>query len=300
MILFLLLQTIFALSIIVIKKMSLVSTSPFFIVGLRLCLAGALLLVVEWFYNKEAFSKIKDNWLLLLKGSLLNTYMNNALGLWGIQYLAASKMSIISSSTPFLTALLAYSLFNEKLSRRKFISMIVGLIGLLPIILACPAMQNRIYSYPYIPELAIVFAVIGSAYGWLIIKELIYVRKLPIFLANGVTLFIGGLISFINSFIVFEPIPYYSCALVMTILFTALFTHIIGYNLYAKLLNKYSATFIAFTSFLQTFIVALLAWYFFDECIEISVVVSAGIIFPSLILFLSEKEATENVLQSEE
>lgn len=297
MISFLVLQTIFALSIIVIKKMSLVTTSPFFVVGVRLCLAGVALLVVELLWNKNTFSKLKGNWPLIFNASLLNTYMNNALGLWGIQYLAASKMSIITSGGPFLTALLAYLFFNEKLTQRKFISMLIGLIGFLPIILMCSANQGHAYAYPYLPEGAIVLAVLGSSYGWLLIKELIYTKNFPIFLANGITLFIGGIISFINSYFAAETMPYFSKELCITILFTAFFTHIIGYNLYAKLLDTYSATFIAFTGFLQTSIVALLAWLLLGECIETSVIISAAIIFPSLILFSYEDKGSQKVLR---
>jgi len=296
------LQFLFACSFIIFKK-TIIIGAPFFLVGVRMIIAGTILLLSQFFYDRKSFNKrLFKYWGLLLSAAVLNIYITNAYELWGIQYLTAAKSSFIYNISPFISAFLSYLFLKEKMSFCKWIGLIVGVIGFVPILFITSV--NEITVNPdlvFKAELALLAAAIATAYGWISIKRLVYHQKFPVILVNGITMFIGGIISLTHSGLV-ESWPSIFNSISHTgafqfwgyTLLVILISHIIAYNIYATLLESYSATFMSFAGFATPFFTALLGWFFLGETVSWQFCVSACIVFIGLRIFYSGEKACKN------
>jgi drug/metabolite transporter (DMT)-like permease len=293
MFLVLILEILFSLSFIVLKK-TIPYGPPFFLVGVRMVISGILLLLYQFFYDRKSFSLLKNNWKLIGIASLLNVYVTNAYELWGMQYITAAKASLIYSFSPFASALLAYLFLSEKMNFKKWIGLFIGVVGLIPILLTKTLAENKIAHFGFLSlaELALLFAAIATAYGWVSIKQLVYQKGYPIILANGISMFLGGAISLGHSSITeswpnifsISYLPFWGYTLLATLI-----SSIICYNLYALLLSRYSATFMCFSSFILPFFTALFGWFFLQEIVSWQFYLSATIVFLGLYVFYLEE-----------
>jgi len=82
--------------------------------------------------------------------------------------------------------------------------------------------------------------------------------------------------------------PFLGCTLLLMIISNA-----ICYNLYGKLLKKYSATFMSFAGFTTPLFTALFDWLKFGEVASWHFYLSATIVFGGLLIFYQE-ELTQN------
>jgi drug/metabolite transporter (DMT)-like permease len=130
----LLLYALFA-SIFPISKIGLAYAQPLFLVGTRMALAGLILLGYQFFLKKQTFSIGRKAWWRLFLLAVFNIYLTNAFEFWGLRYLTTSKTCFIYSLSPFLSALFSYFLFSEKLTGKKWMGLVVGFLGFLPILL---------------------------------------------------------------------------------------------------------------------------------------------------------------------
>ena len=289
------LQVLFALSFIIFRK-TVGFGSPFFLVGIRMILAGLILLIYQFFADKKSFSKlkIKDTFNLVVLASILNVYITNAYEFWGIQYISAAKASLIYNFSPFISAFLSYLFLNEIMTRKKGIAIIIGMLGFLPVLVNNSPVEKSMAHFGFLSlaEIALLAAAIATAYGWIIIKQLVYQKKLPIILTNGITMFLGGLIALGHSaFIetwpnIFERTYFSFWGYTLLVIFIS---YIFAYNLYASLLSKYSPTFLSFAGFITPFFTALFGWILLGETVTWSFYVSMVIVFIGLYIFYQDE-----------
>ena len=92
-------------------------------------------------------------------------------------------------------------------------------------------------------ELALIIAAIATAIGWVIMRGLVKKHSLNIFVANGVSMLIGGMISLGHSALVedWAPLPVndYKWFIIWTFVLI-LNSNIIAYNLHAFLCKVYN------------------------------------------------------------
>ena len=67
-------------------------------------------------------------------------------------------------------------------------------------------------------------------------------------------------------------------------------TPIIGYNLYAHLLSRYSATFLSFAGFMTPLFAAALGWIFLGEMVTWHFFATMAMVLCGLYLFHEKKE----------
>lgn len=266
-----LLYALFA-SVFTIAKAGLEYTQPFFFVGTRMLFAGIILLGYQFFVNKEKFRYTGQTWGRLLRLATINIYLTNVFEFWGLRYLTSFKTCFIYSLSPFISALFCYFLFSEKLTRKKWIGLVIGFLGFIPILLNHTSNENQagqifIFSWA---ELSVMMAAILSVYGWITLKQLVSENQLSPLSANGVSMFIGGTMALIHSLAVenWKPLPttsipvYVECTLLLILI-----SNLICYNLYGTLLKKYSATFMSFAGFTTPLFTAIFGWFFLGEVV---------------------------------
>lgn len=282
-------------SVFTIAKVALTYTSPFFLVGSRMTMAGLLMLAYQGYSNPGSFKQLSSGaWKRLALLGLCNIYLTNVLELWGLQYLTSFKTCFLYSLTPFFSALFSYLLFAEKLTVKKWIGLLIGFAGLTPLFLqqSLPEVASGQLWIFSTAELAVLAAVVTGSYGWIILRQLVASDGCSPFLANGFSMLFGGLCALAHSWSVesWNPIPVTDWIpfLEMTFLLMVI-SNGVAYNLYGFLLKRFSGTFLSFAGFSTAWFTALFGWYFLGEQIMLSFFLSAITVFAGLTFFYQEE-----------
>lgn len=277
-------------SVFTIGKWGLEYASPLFLVGSRMFLAGVLMLGYLWFFKREEFKFRTEHLWRILRLAACNIYLTNALEFYGLKYLPSSKTCFLYSLSPFMAALFSYFLFSERLSLKKWLGLLVGFLGFLPILLQSSAEDggNGMFFYLSWPEIAMLGAVVCSVYGWILLKQLCDENAYSPLMANGWSMLLGGAMALGNSFLVetWDPVPVTEFApVILSGILLIIISNLICYNLYGVLLRHYSATFMSFAGFTTPLFTALFGWLFLGETISWHFYASFAIVLSGLALF---------------
>ncbi|MFH1831602.1 MAG: DMT family transporter [bacterium] len=277
----------------IFAKKALIYSSPAFLIGIRMIVAGGFLLAYQWFkHNKKAFIIQKKDYLTFFLVSLFHIYLAFMFEFWALQYVSALKTTIIFSATPFVSALLAYFLLKERLSKIKLIGICVGLFGLVPTLLAqASGVEAHLELFRIsLPEIVLLLAVISGAYAWFIVIKLMN-RGYNLGFINGVAMLVGGLLCMITAILtrdlshpVSQILPFMGW---LTLLIIS--ANFIFYNLYAWMLKKYSVTFLSFSGFLCPCFATLYDWLFMGGSVTWHYFASLVLIILGLYIFYREE-----------
>ncbi len=298
-----LLYVLFA-SLFTLQKDTLSYCEPFFLVGSRMLFAGVLLLAFLAVKHRDVFSKIKLQHLggiALL--ALSNIYLTNIFEIWAIKHMVSSKACLIYSLSPFVSSLVAFVVLKETLSSKKTLGMLVGFLGLFPILFAQSAQELSAGKFMIftLAELSIVGAVFCSVYGWIMLKKVMRDYDYSPLMANGLSMLLGGCFAIVHSYAVGEnwaPVPvlqmrpYLMNTIVMTVI-----SNIICYNLYGHLLKKFTATFMSFAGLVTPIFASLFGYLLLNEVITWHFFVSIGLFTVGLVIFYREEIANDRVFQ---
>lgn len=302
-----------------LAKIAVFYMSPFFFIGIRMVLAGILLLGYLYFCKRSSLHVRSLDYSLFAQIIIFHIYGAYIFEFWGLQYVTSSKACLLYNLAPFITALLCYFLFKERLTRLQIVALIIGFLGMLPLLISHAQLEDIVGGIGFLslPELSLLLAVFCTAYGWIIMKQLVD-RHYNVLFINGIGMFFGGIAALITSFI-FEPLylilrinvitqpgglvslplgfytPVWMMVLFCMILLI-LIANIIGYNWYASLLKQYSPTFLSLFGLCTPLFAALYGWLFLNEEISwpfiLSVIITAGAVY----LFYKQRTRTETLI----
>lgn len=308
MILVILLYLLFA-STFTLGKAALAYVSPFLFIGVRMIFGGSLLLVYHWYGTRQKFSIQRSDWSLFARIIIFHIFCAYTLEFWALQYVTSAKACLLYNLSPFITALFSYFLFAEKLSPRQLCGLIIGFLGFVPILLSqgLPELLSWHLGFVSIYELALICSVISSAYGWIIMKDLIH-KGYSFIMVNGIGMTGGGILALLLSLYkegmpMMKQVPVFSQTLVMrygnfgeSIIMLAVYSlalitiaNIICYNLYGYLLSRYSPTFLSFAGFMTPLFAALLGWLFLGEQVTWHFFATISLVVFGLYLFHEKK-----------
>lgn len=281
-------------SVFTIGKTGLEYAQPFFLVGTRMCFAGILMLLYIAFTRPKQLKVSKKQLWFAFKLAVFNIYLTNTFEFWGLKYLTTFKACFIYSLSPFIAALFSFFIFSEKLPIKKWMGLLIGFLGMVPILFTQGAAEVEIGSFLFFswPELALLTACITSVYGWIVLKQLVGEHQCSPLMANGLSMVMGGVFALMHSAVtedwnpvpVTEMVPFIECTLVLIVI-----SNIVCYNLYGYLLKRHSATFMSFAGNTTPLFTALFGWFFLGEVITWQFYLSMGIITLALYTFNSEK-----------
>jgi drug/metabolite transporter (DMT)-like permease len=292
-----------------LAKTAVAYMSPIYFIGLRMSIAGLILLGYGYYKGLLGTFNKKD-WWLLIQVPLFHIYCAYVLEFWSLQYITSIKACLLYNISPFITALLCYILFAQKLSYQKWLGLIIGFCGMLPILLSNSMQEKGIGAFWRFSfaEIALLVAIISSAYGWIIIKELMVNRKYNLIMLNGMGMLGGGLAALLtapffegSTIIIWNNAPADRLGKMLIPLIGPLFTtlvmiaitltlliciaNIIGYNLYGFLLKRYSPTLLSFAGFSTPFFAAIFGWFFLKEALTLAFIISFIVTFIGLYIF---------------
>lgn len=291
MILIVVLYAAFAASIVSGKAL-LSFTTPMFLTGIRMFLAGSILLAYEYFQPHRPFKFHKEHMWYYAQLIIFGVYLTYILRFWGLKYMPAFKMAFIFNLAPFLTSLYSYLFFKEKISKKQWLGLCIGILGMVPILIKSAPEETNWGEFMYIswPEVAIILAVACSSYNWIVMKNLVKEKEYSPMMVNGISQTAGGLFALLSS-IPFEGFFPVNASLQFWgyLLFIILTSNIICHNLYGHLLRTYSATFLSFAGFITPLFAAIyestfygthISWHFYASCV---------VVFVGLFLFYQDE-----------
>lgn len=286
---------IFALFSVVfpLGKLAMVYVAPIFLTATRMMLAGVLLLGWHWWSNEKKVSL--DRSMIIQFGliAFFNIYVTNVCEFWGLQYLSSGKTAFIYNLSPFISALISYWVFNEVMTFKKLLGIIIGFMGFLPILLHNSPSEEIIGGIGFLswPEIALITAATATVIGWILMRSVLQ-KGVSVSYANGVSMFVGGIVALGTSYLVepWNPLPYtngYYFFLYMIVLM--LISNMFCYNAYAYLLRFYTATFLTFVGFTSPLWAAAYGWLFLNESVGYSFILSCCAVFIGLWIFYFEE-----------
>lgn len=293
-------------SLFTLQKDTLRVVEPFFLIGSRMTFAGIILTSFVMLFKRKQLPKFSITHIKpILALALANIYLTNLFEISGIKLMSSSKACLIYSLSPFLAAFVAFIVLHERLSKNKWYGMLIGFLGLIPVLYMQTATEissGKIFAFS-LAEVYMLGAVFFSVYGWILLKKVITeYRYLPL-LANGISMLIGGLFAMLHSYLSAEswnPIPVSNYQIFITnSIVMCLISNIICYNLYGYLLKKFSATFMSFAGLSTPFFASFFGWYFLNE--EISWHYYASMLLFSVgltIFYLEELKQKRNLAMS--
>ena len=274
-------------------KIALQFTAPIFFTGIRMVLAGIILLGYYYFTYKPNLILTKKQWFYIFIIAVFGIYITNASEFWGLQYISVGKTSLISCFYPIITAIISWGFFNEIMTNKKILGLLIGTVGFMPVLIGKESMEYisgtiSIFSYA---EIALFVSVTATSLSWLIAREAIKFTKLNIIVLNALSMLLGGIISLIHSYYSesWHPIPIYNTKnFLFALIAIIISSNILSYNLHGYLLKKFTATYISFASLTSPIFASFFGWMFLGEMLDCNFWLSVFAICVGLTLYYQE------------
>jgi len=281
MLLVILLYAILGFTITLSKLIITGYASPVFLVGARMIFAGIFLSIYTyWKYTERRAFEWYD-WLLFAQFALFGILIPHTFRSWSLQYMPPVKAAILFCLGPFFAAILEYILHKTKLNYIQIVGLLIGFIGILPVLtlkaegtspqLAQAGLRSiaGLFTHIGLPDIIMLIAVASINYSFFVMQTIVRQRQLPPFVANGISMLLGGFFAF-NAALYFEPTwlrgsgHYFVALLILNILLS----NVVCANLHGFLLKRYSPTFLAFAHLLTPIFAGLYSWILFGEYIS--------------------------------
>lgn len=275
-------------------KMALEHSPPLFLTASRMLLAGVLLLGFMAFKNRLAFKLTLKQFLSICLLAVFSIYLTNAFEFWSLQHLTAAKTCFIYSLSPFFAALFSYLHFGEKMNGRKWVGMLIGFAGIIPVLAIQKGSEELLTGFLFLswPELSMMAASLCTVYGWVLLRLIVKDTTVSPLMANGTSMLIGGVFALCHSSLVesWNPLPVASTSFapfVQGLLVMTLISNIICYNIYGLMLKRFTATFLSFMGVLSPIFASISSWFFLGEAPSPIIFLSTGIVCLGLWLIYS-------------
>jgi len=268
---------------------------PLLMSGIRIFFGGILLFFIHQLTNNssEQYSYKTLSHTAFIKYALSLYGYAACAGSWSMQYIDPVKGCFIFVTLPFITALMLYVWYGQKLTKYKIIGLVLGFIGIVPIILAsnAGAFQQVAWEMQMIGYVVYASSVVAFAYGWIMLQEFEKVSSLPAQLVTSIGLILGGVISIIFGVFFYGAELSHLDLTYKFGLWILLFSIVTasGYCLYSVLLQRYSATFLSFASFLEPALALIFSTLCLGNSMSILSGISLGILGIGFYLFYKEE-----------
>lgn len=257
-------------STFVLGKIVLAYTTPLFFVGTSMVMGGLILLGYLFFKERSSLRVAGKDTGYFFRVSFFTIALSYGLQFWGMQYMPAFKTCFLYNISPFASYLIAFLMFNQKMRLKKWIGLIIGFAGLIPILISTSPAEQGLGSMFFFSgaEVAVLASAVFYAYGWFDIRVLVHERNYSPLLVNGVSMLLGGSGTLLAAFLIEGRFVIHNMSIFLALLIaTIMIEYLICNNLYAMLLNRHSETFLSFSTFLIPLFGAIYSCLFLQEVI---------------------------------
>lgn len=261
---------------------------PFFIISVRMTIAGSCLLAYHYFFAKKRTAIREGDFWLFVKAAIFHIYLAFVPEFWALQYLSALKVNIIYCATPFISALLELMLLGKAMSFKQLLGITIGSSGILFLAFSTTQPHCSLLSctYPFLPELLLFLAVVSASYAWFVIKKLMH-KNYDLTFINGTTMLIGGALSALTLPLFRRPeaLVNNQMGFVITVAALIVLSNGIIYHLYGTLLKKYRPTLLSLAGFLSPLFGMLYAQFLFNEQLTWHYLIASLLVCSGILIF---------------
>lgn len=261
---------------------------PLFVIGIRMLIAGTLLLIT--YYCMHAKNRIRSKDLLLFAATccvhILIPYLSEFAALRDI---SPSDACLAYNLSPFFSALFSYWIFKEYMTVKKWVGFGLAIVGLAWYLWYQHALAFHLsWSYVWI-----LISVISSCLGWILVRVLVKNKEYSPFLVNGLCMLVAGVGSLgyglgtheMGSLRTVVLLPWFWLLMSLSIIIA----NGIFYNMYGYLLKRYTATFLSFVGFITPLFASLFEWLLFGSVPAWSFFICLGVIATGIYIFYQEE-----------
>lgn len=248
------------------SKLAMGVAAPMFVTGSRMLIAGMVLAgIVIW--RKGTLRLPRALYLPVSIVAVVGFYLTNVCEFLGLQHLSSAKACFIYGLSPFISAIFSYIQLQEVVTIKKLSGLGLGLLGYLFYLFFGGGDSTWSWQLGW-PEMLVLLATCLGAFGWTLLRKIEKSSSLSVMAINAYAMLISGGMSLGHSFIVetWHPVPVSNFPVFFQAIFClVLFSNLISYNLYAKLLKKYSSTFLSFCNLVMPIFSAFYGWLLLGE-----------------------------------
>jgi len=188
---------------------------------------------------------------------------------------------------------MAYFIVKERFTKIKVIGMMVGFIGVIPLLMTPDNVGSVAKEFFKIStgELVMIVAVLSLSYGWFIVKKLMD-KGYPVLMVNGISMLAGGIGALLTSFAVdgVYPLPVSNMKLYILCTTGVIITaNLFFYTVRAWLINHHSVTFLALASFCSPLFATFYGYLFLSEQLSWGYLIALVLIALGLVLFYRDE-----------
>lgn len=313
----------FMASSTVANKYALSVLTPSLMVGLRMLCAGIILTL---FYRRKShrlsFAYFKDDLLVLIGISLLTMLVPALFKAYALKNMLSSKAAFLSSLDPFVTALYAYFFWQEHLTKKKVIGIVLGFTGTFILLLSSSITEQSLMAWSVFsyPEIAAILAMAIGRLGWMFVQQLLRKERYTAPELNGLLMTMSGILVFVLPYLIASMValaglipfiarfvPVYSFAdaggilkttinaqtnvamIIYAIVHTIIIGNVIGYTMYAGFLKRHSATFVSLAGFSVPLYVYLFGALLLGEPLSLNFLAASCVTFIGLLIFYQDE-----------
>jgi drug/metabolite transporter (DMT)-like permease len=260
---------------------------PIFTIEVRVAIAGLALLFFVWVTKRSADFKIWWKQYLII-GALNAAIPFTFIAIAAI-HLNASVMAIVNALTPICTALAVWIWMKEKLTLRKGIGMIIGLIGVMILVGWSPI---PLTTEVYIAIGCSILSTISYGFAGVYIKKT-FTHVSPLSLATGQQIGAAIVLLPITLFYLPTSTASFSPIVVLSVIGLALFCTSIAYLFYFYLIDHVGPTKTLSVTFLVPLFGMIWGFVFLQEKITFGMLMGLLIILSSVLLISDIKLGTK-------
>ena len=169
-------------------KIALPYTTPFFLAGIRFILAGVMLIPLS---GRGYFKTVGRHIKTILPVSLLQTVFMYGLFFTAMDLIPGAVAALIVGSSPLITATVTHLVLkNDKFTKEKVVSLVVGIIGIVFVVAGRQTLEG-IGSSNIIGSLLLVLSMIFSSIGNIVVSG--RKKEFSPILLNSSQLILGGI-----------------------------------------------------------------------------------------------------------
>lgn len=269
----------------VVSKYILNYIPPLTLITLRYILAVLALFIFIKFISKEKLKKItkKDGFLFLLIG-FIGYFLSISLQFLGTKLTDAHTGSVLTASTPAFTIIFAKLILKEKITLKKFISLLIASLGVLVVI-----GYGGSKGFNFLGDLAL----IGAANTWALLSVLVKIasKNNSSLIVTAYAIFIG--LIFTIPFTVFElkstPVTYINLNIILGLIYIGVISTAIAFFLWNKGLEMVDTGIGSLFFFFQPLVGSFLGWFLLNEKLGMNFFIGGVLILSSVFVVSYEK-----------
>ena len=242
--------------------------------SIRFISAGVIFWII-YFLKSEKVQLTKDLRRVYILFTLFNFSLCYYLTYWGTKFVFSNLGAILWSLLPLCVAFMAhFYLPDDKLTRRKFGGIIIGLVGSILLFYNKDLLGQ---GQTFLGLLAILLSVILAA--WPNVHLKMQKSKINPYHLNAVGMSISGII-FLICALIFEgqaSIPLDNKNM-FAIFFLTVPGTVITWGIYIWLFNHLPVTQISYTAFYPPIIASIVGWFFLDELLPLTAILGSMLI----------------------